>query len=744
MRTWFIRYKYTILAVILLLILPFVVVFIKGIITIRNFDINRPMEAAAILDRNGKLISHLGAKGRYVTIDTIPDHLAQAVVAVEDSRFYEHSGVDLIGIIRAFIANLRAGETVQGGSTITQQVAKNLFLHPRRTLARKFEEMALALLLEARYSKEQILELYLNFSYFGEGAYGVESAARTYFDKSISELNLGESSLLAGLLQAPSAYSPYNHLERALNRRSVVLDRMVKVGYIDQKTAEQAKGSAINLATLTGGTARYFLDWISELLIEQFGEALVFSGGLRVHTSLDLEMQRIAEQLFSAQQHQGALVALDPQNGTVLALVGGKNYIESQFNRAVKAKRQPGSAFKPIIYAAAIKQGWQVNTIVEDIPREYNGYKPDNHSEAYWGPVTMKHAIALSLNNAAVWTLNQIGIAPAVAFARQVGIDLDPEDYNLALALGGLTHGVTPLQLTAAFVPFANGGTYFVPQPIIRVVNSEGQILYDHETEKRQVLTPQQAYLMSDMLQAVMEYGTGVEVPIDRPAAGKTGTTNDQRDLWFVGFTPDIVVGVFIGNDDNSPVGGAGGSIAGPLWAEFINQALADKPPRPFPIPSQIVDDVLIDVFTGLLATENCEWTERDAFIEGTVPTQRAACAQEQYPRVPIPQQVPEQTPAVEDRIEQQPEPTPPVEQEKPEKPPEEEPPKAEEPSEKPQEPVEPSEPESPVPQPDEPEEEPILPQQPMERPTPPPLPETNNHKQEKTPENLRGNNSPN
>ena len=293
-------------------------------------------------------------------------------------------------------------------------------------MKRKFEELALALLLEARFSKEQILELYLNSSYFGEGAYGVESAARTYFGKAVSELTLDESATLAGLLQAPSAYSPYKYPERALNRRRIVLDRMVELGYLNQAEADRAASAGLELAKRTGGLARYFLDWVSQILIERFGETTVFGGGLRVHTSLNLEMQKIAETLFADQEHQGALVAIDPRDGTVLALVGGRNYIESPFNRAVDAKRQPGSVFKPIVYAAAIKQGWQVNSIVEDIPREYSGYKPENYEEAYWGPVTMKHAIALSLNNAAVWTLNEIGISSVFSFAEAVGIKLPP------------------------------------------------------------------------------------------------------------------------------------------------------------------------------------------------------------------------------------------------------------------------------------------------------------------------------
>ena len=377
------------------------------------------------------------------------------------------------------------------------------------------------------------------------------------------------------------------------------------VGYLEQDEAERAKSTAVKLAELTGGTARYFLDWVSQLRFMSMGKQRYSAADLGSILRWIWKCRKLRKRFLAVRTSRGPCSA-ESARWNCTGPCWGRNYIESQFNRAVNARRQPGSVFKPIIYAAAIKQGWQVNTIVEDIPREYSGYKPDNHGEAYWGPVTMKHAIALSLNNAAVWTLNEIGISTVFDFAKAVGIELPPQDRNLALALGGLTDGVTPLEMTAAFVPFANGGAFFTPNPIVRIVDQSGRVLQDNRPEKKQVLSPQQAYLMSDMLQAVMDYGTGSVVPIERPSAGKSGTTNNQRDLWFVGFTPDIVVGVFIGNDDNSPVAGYGGSIAGPIWAEFINRSLADKPPRDFPVPSLIVTDVMIDVFTGLLATERC------------------------------------------------------------------------------------------------------------------------------------------
>ncbi len=717
MVSWIKRYKYTILALVLLLLLPIVIVFAQGFFTLQRFGSELPMEAAVVFDRNGELIGSLGNKGRFITIEKIPPELIQAIIAIEDSRFNHHGGIDIIGITRALFTNLRASKVKQGGSTITQQTVKNIFLHPQRTLARKLQEFALAILFEKRYSKDEILEFYLNTSYFGEGAYGIDNAAQTYFNKDVSHLTLGESALLAGLLQAPSKFSPYTAPEKALERRNLVIDRMIALELINSSVAKHGKEEKIVLAPLTGGTARYFLSWISDILIEEFGEYPVFNDGLRVHTTLDLEMQRIAEKIFLEQPNQGSLVALHPYTGGVLALVGGRNYLESQFNRALFAKRQPGSVFKPVIYAAAIKDGWQVNSIVEDAPKEYSGYKPNNVEDAYWGPVTMKHALAFSLNNAAVWTLNEIGISKAFSLANQLEIDLLNQDRNLALALGGITHGVSPLQMTAAILPFSNGGAYFSPNPIVKVLNLDGDNLLDQVPQRTQILSPQQAYLVSDMLQAVMEYGTGKDLPVQRPAAGKSGTTNDQKDLWFIGFTPDIVVGVYIGNDDNSPMEeGTGSSVAGPIWAEFIDQALANEPARDFPVPSKIIKDVTIDVFTGLLANEQCAWTELDAFIEGTVPSKWAPCA---LPKSPPPTAEEPSSPSPEESTPKQEVEEPIPELEEPVPGPEEPIPESEEPIPEPEEPI--PEPEEPIPEPEEPIPEPEEPIPEPEEPIPEP-----------------------
>ncbi|MGI6150153.1 MAG: transglycosylase domain-containing protein, partial [Limnochordia bacterium] len=401
-------------ALCLLVLIPSAVLYGRSVRMVDEFAANRTLQAALIYDRNGQLIDRLGQQGEMVSLDEVPEHLKQAVVAVEDARFYRHRGVDLVGVLRAFWANLRSGERSQGASTITMQLARNIFLYPDKTWSRKIQEAALALALESRYSKDEILEMYLNQIYFGEGAYGVAAASQIYFNKPVSELDLAESALIAGLPQAPSAYSPYAHLERARERRSVVLQRMVAVGAIDQTEADRAKDQRISLRRRTGGPARYFVDWLTNVLIAELGETAVFQGGLKVHTTLDLGYQKAAEDALGGQNNQGALVALDPHTGGILAMVGGRDYRQSQFNRAAQARRQPGSAMKPIIYAAALKEGMQVNTLVDDTRRSYDGYQPRNYDDQYWGRLTMKHAIAMSLNSAAVWTLHEIGVDTAV------------------------------------------------------------------------------------------------------------------------------------------------------------------------------------------------------------------------------------------------------------------------------------------------------------------------------------------
>ena len=466
------RYRYFWL---LLLVIPMVLFagwYIRGLFLLRQFETVSGLEGATILADNGEVLTVLGqGPSHYIPLEDIPQVMQDAILAMEDRWFYQHPGFNPIAILRAFYINFKAGRKIVGGSTITQQLAKNLFLTFEKTWTRKLEELVLALILEQRYTKDEILELYLNHIYFGEGSYGIEAAARTYFGKSARELNLVESALLAAIPRSPNAYDPYNNPDLARERRNIVLDRMVELDMISETEHQKAAASPIELARRQRGHAPYFLDYVKKQLEDRYGTNLVYRGGLRVHTTLNPDYQQAAEEAFAKQEFQGALVAIDPQTGFIRAMVGGRDYIESQFNRAAQAYRQPGSAFKPFVYAAALEAGWKQNTLVEDIPREYAGYAPSNYDDRYWGPVVMKHAVAHSLNNAAVWTLSQVGVSQVMRLAENMGIkSLTPEDRNLSLALGGITKGVTPLELAGAFVPFANGGIRYEIRGIQRVL----------------------------------------------------------------------------------------------------------------------------------------------------------------------------------------------------------------------------------------------------------------------------------
>lgn len=594
---------------------------------VRSFDPDLPPRSAAVFDVRGELIGTVGApRSPFVPLERVSPELVEAVIATEDSRFYRHPGIDPVGVARALWANLRAGTIVQGGSTITQQLARTLFLTPERTWLRKLDEAALALMLELRFSKERILELYLNRVYFGEGATGVGAAALTYFGKEPSDLTLGESALLAGLIRAPSALSPYRNPEASLARRRVVLGRMVEVGFISPRRAEEAAREELRLAGVRGGVAPWYLDWIGPQLEERFGFNLVHRGGLRVHTGFDLRMQRAAVRALG--HRQGAIVAIDPRTGDVKAMVGGRDYLESQFNRAVAARSQPGSAFKPFVYAVALEQGWTMNAMVEDVPRRFADYEPRNFADRYWGPVTMKHALVMSLNVGSVWLASRVGIDRALALARALGITtLTPEDRHLAATLGGLKLGVSPLEMAQAFGAFAAGGIFRPARSYVRVVDQDGYVWYEAPPpEGRRVLRPEVAYLLTNMLQDALERGTGHLARLGRPAAGKTGTTDRLVSAWFVGYTPQLVAAVYIGNDDRTPVGGTGGVVAAPVWKAFMEEALAGEPPLDFPVPDGVVTGIPVDIFNGRRADGLCRWVELDAFVRGTEPFWWSPC----------------------------------------------------------------------------------------------------------------------
>ncbi len=611
----------------LLLLIPVVAWIAVAAVRVMQLDPEAEWEAATLFDRNGEPIAVLGTKKQAFTpLTEISAEMQQAIVAIEDSRFFLHPGFDLKGVVRALWVDLKTGRRAQGASTITQQLVRVLYLSPEKTIQRKLSEVVLAVLLEIRFSKSRILEIYLNTIYFGEGAHGIADAALTYFGKQPSELTLSDAALLAGLPKAPSTLSPYRNPEGALSRRNLVLDRMAELGYITPQQAATAKDESLDLAGLRGGLAPYFVDYVASQLIESYGAAAVHRGGLRVHTTLDLKMQKAARNALG--QTQGAIVAIDVTDGAIRSMVGGRDYVESQFNRATQAVRQPGSAFKPFVYAVALERGLPMNHLLVDHPGDFNGYRPENFKGEYWGTVTLKFALTRSLNTASVRLLRYVGVDAAIEMAQRLGIStlLLPDDRNLALVLGGLTKGVTPLEMTAAYAVFANGGFYNKSYAIEKVYDGRGRLIFRHRAHPRRVLSEEVAYLMTNMLQSVVEYGTGTAANIGRPQAGKTGTTNNTLSAWFAGYTPQLAATVYVGHDTRQPLNMGGGSLAAPIWAKFAMDALSDEPVLGFPVPMGIQTNVTVDPFTGRIAGEKCNLQERSAFLPGTLPTQFAPC----------------------------------------------------------------------------------------------------------------------
>src|SRR5262245_21440704 len=545
-----------------------------------------------ILARDGSLLAQRGGEGSYVPIDFLPPHLIDAVVATEDRRFFEHRGVDLAGVLRALITNLRVGRLVQGGSTISQQLAKNLFLGHERTLTRKVGELVLALWLEIRLGKRDILELYLNRVYFGAGAWGIDAAAHRFFDKSAQALSLPESAVLAGVLKAPSRFSPATNPVLARARARSVLMQMVEAGRLDAARGEQVARAPFRFAALARqrqAGADYAVDAALERL-----PTLIAPGGeqdLIVETSIDAGLQRRSQALISElmrgearalEASQAALVVFDLDGG-IRTLVGGRDYTESQFNRALKAKRQPGSAFKVFVYLAALESGLTPDSIVQDLPLLGTGWSPRNEGAGYRGAVALREALAHSMNAAAVRLHMALGPARTLAAARRLGIRSELRQ-DASLALG--TSEVTLLELTGAYGVIAHGGRALEPYIIRRVRSGAGKILFERHPESATMLiAPGVAGALSDMLSGVVSGGTGRRAALgDQAAAGKTGTSQDFRDAWFVGYTGHLVGGVWVGNDDARPMRKVtGGGLPARLWHDVMLIAHAGLPPWPIP-----------------------------------------------------------------------------------------------------------------------------------------------------------------
>ncbi len=543
------------------------------------FNIPEREPGMMMLARDGSVITERGSfYGDAAKISELPAYVPLAVIAIEDRRFYNHFGIDPIGLARAFYANYQAGRVVQGGSTITQQLAKNLFLKPERTYERKFQEAVLALWLENKYSKDEILQLYLNRVYFGAGATGIEKAAQKFFGKSARDVSLSEAAILAAVLKAPSKLNPVYYPKRAAKRANEVISDMIDAGLLSEQEARRAAQSPTQVKSADYLPAtNYVADWVEELIPELIGK---FDRSIIVETTIQPGLQTLAERVVRNRMKKGqarnasqaAFVAMAP-NGEVLALVGGKDYVESQFNRVVKAKRQPGSAFKPFVYLTAIEQGATPRTIEVDGPVTIGTWTPGNYTKKYRGAVTLKTALALSLNTVAVKIGAAAGPANVALTAQRLGIR-SPLHTNASIALG--TAEVTLLELTGAFAPFANGGTTIIPHVVTRITTRDGKVLFQRQgSGLGSSITEYDLGAMNEMMRAVVTNGTARRTRLNnQDVGGKTGTSQDYRDAWFIGYTKHLVAGAWVGNDDNSPTKRVtGGSIPAQIWKDVMSEA---------------------------------------------------------------------------------------------------------------------------------------------------------------------------
>lgn len=581
---------------------------------IRSLESFRPSAITRIYSSDEVLLAELFAERREpVSLKIIPQDLVAAIIATEDRNFYDHSGVDIKGIIRAVLKDIRAGEFVEGASTITQQLAKTLFLDPKKTMMRKLKEALLAFQLERRYTKDEILEYYLNQVYFGSGAYGVASAAKVFFGKPVQDLSLPECALVAGMPKAPSRYSPLVNQTRAKKRRNTVLKQMQATGIISEKSYRAALEAPIQTAggRQTALKAPYFIEYMKRVLESAVGSSRLYREGLVVYTTLSYRLQEAAERSVHAglasledrmkrrgqkdSKPQGALVALDVNTGGILAMVGGRDFHTSSFNRAISARRQPGSAFKPIAFALAVERGFPQNDILLDAPIVFRGagpgkeWRPGNFSGKYKGEMTMREALVLSQNIPAVRLIEKLGPDSVATFAHQLGID-SPLNPNLTLVLG--SSGITLTELTAAYAVFPNRGKYIEPFGIVEVLDRSGRVLWRAKSKKQVVMSRAGAAIVTNMLEAVVKEGTGRKARVlDRPVAGKTGTTNDFRDALFVGFSPSVATAVWVGMDDYQTLGRkeTGARAALPIWIGFMQAALADQPFEYFDIPDDVI-----------------------------------------------------------------------------------------------------------------------------------------------------------
>lgn len=665
--------------------------FLSDLPDISQLDTYIPSLVTKVYDRNNQLISELFTEKRtLIPLSQLPVDLQNALIAIEDTQFFNHWGINIKGIIRAFIKNTLAGRVVEGGSTITQQLSKVLFLTRVRTMSRKIKELILSLQLEHNFTKEEILQLYLNQIYFGHGAYGVEAAAKFYFNKHVQELSLSECAYLAGLPRAPNRYSMFRNNELATRRRAVVLRRMGELGFISPREVQEANKISLRSERpeLPGQVASYFVEYIRILLEPKYGSDMIYRGGLSIYTTLDLEMQRITKEEYdlyldeldrtfvehvlkereklplteeerallpeistSTLRIQGAAISLDVHAGGILTMIGGRAFQETQFNRAVQAMRQPGSTFKAFIWMSALQEKYNAGTIRDDMPLALymdrrvgtqvdlspDAYQivfsssswekgslwiPQNYDYKYLGSVTLRRGLEQSRNLISVRLMHEIGPKKAIRIAHALGIRSSLEPV-LSLSLG--TSVVNLLELTSSFSTLANRGIYERPHSIVRVEDSEGRILEENIPYEEEVFPAIDTFLIVNLMRGVVENGTGRRARVlRRPVAGKTGTSQEWRDLWFIGYTPEIAGGVWIGYDDYRPIGAGkkvGSGMAVQLWTNIMKRVLKNIPRSDFPVPEGIVF-VKIDPDTGLLSLSSCPRKILEAFRRGEEPTE--------------------------------------------------------------------------------------------------------------------------
>ncbi|MEF2968991.1 PBP1A family penicillin-binding protein [Paenibacillus sp. M1] len=616
-----------------------------GVLLLYLFQADLPVansdRNSVLLDREGSAVTVFsdGERNRQsVALPEISPWLIKATLSTEDRQFYNHWGFDLKGMARALLVNLKSMDKVQGASTLTQQLARNLYLTHERTWSRKMKEAMYTAQLEMKYSKDEILNMYLNEIYYGHGAYGIEAAARLYFGKPAKELDLAESAMLAGVPKGPTYYSPYNHMKNAKDRQKTVLAAMVTTGEITEAEADKAYAEILSFQSqeqrATVSKAPFFRDYVRSVVVDELGidESLLEHGGLRIYTTLDLNAQAAAEEavatgLTGTDELEAALVSIDPRSGEIKALVGGRNYAQSQYNHVFATTRQPGSSFKPIMYLSALASGkltsaskFNSQPTLFHYDDNRKTYSPKNFGDKYLGDIDMRQAIAASDNIYAVNTIMTVGAEQVVELGRKMGIT-SPLQAVPSLALG--TSPVSPFEMATAFAVISNQGRSVKPVAVLKITDAEGHTLYEAPSyQQEQVVEPAAAYVLTQLMESVFETGgTGnrVSSEIKRPVAGKTGTTS--TDAWLVGFTPELSTAVWVGYDKGKTLGTAESRKAAPIFAKYTEKALEKVPPKIFPIPDGVVS-VYIDPATGKLATADCPDKKLEVFLQGTEPTE--------------------------------------------------------------------------------------------------------------------------